>query len=1186
MEILKKIIITNKKRPILLNTEPRNDSSLSKTNQTCNNNNINKNINYISSYVNIQNSKMKLKKNIPKGTLNISFCKTGVNSDKNNNNQVNKECKFISYIDLGNNKIKKYSKNKKELSQETKYNYTQKKDLIINNNITNNISNNITNIILANNKKSNRVDENNSLLNKANEKNNNLTQRLQMQKRIIKNNKLERFSYNQIKNYKKNLTSRNSKNIDKIQDIKINSIKVITKNCKNKEKGKEDKIKIITERNKNNINTYYSSYINSCSNLNLNNKTYNSNIPMKNKSKKSLIKFKNITNNIELDINTKNIKLKKNYLQKLKENGACNSNSKKNFINFCPSMKHYEEFLPLNSNRNKTKADNDKNKIKNIKNNFYHYFKTKQNNKYIFTKIQKQYKPELNINLNDLKAFNQMKLLFDSRMTNGNMNKSFCDKNINSNFFINSSVTLRGNNKENNFKRINNTLISSNSKFKQDNKNNQKKTNIFKYKNKNDLMYNIYKNYKTDRSIGNNNYANNTYNNDESSNINIINIINNFNQKNVSCNKSFLANNIDLLKNQTIKGQKKKISLNIYKNIKKYFLSKSLQKNLDISNTNINYKNDNYNSYKEQYISNKANSYRNITYVSKEKDSKNYTKRKNPKYYSNQKKIHKKKMIINKNKNRCKKGNNFEYAEFKIKKNDLVNLLNLKSNNKKIFTKKLLKRNPKSSQNYSKDIYKINKPKNENKNNEINLSRETHNSLPLNFLKNILVMNSEHFGPKQSKKNDLIKKYNINIKNIQGRNSLIECKSFKMSYPYQNITSLNKKKKIKIEDIICNKDKKINYNRNNKGEKLIKENITKKEKKEKVDGKIMNKLSDIIFKSKSKDNKVHVTKYFHKSKTNQHLCNSNKNEINFHTQIKEEKTTLENKSEENLELKNKNNPQYLSEYILDILENFLLDEASYISNNYIDPNYLSSSNNTELTEEIRVVSINWLIMIIYKIFKFKENTLFLTVQIIDRFLSKKMLSVEKTELLILCSLILCSKHEEIDYVNMVESLQLSSYKFTKEEIINMQYEILNELNFELIIPTMNDYFSIFSSILNLNDIDINKGLFLLNIILVDYHIIKYPNFLISLAAVKLIYKKSINYLIKKLRYFFTKNKQDNFLTMVKEETILDKVCKKIKKMYKSYLNEKYKNIEEKFSDEKYKSVANLSEELIDVSDLE
>ena len=470
------------------------------------------------------------------------------------------------------------------------------------------------------------------------------------------------------------------------------------------------------------------------------------------------------------------------------------------------------------------------------------------------------------------------------------------------------------------------------------------------------------------------------------------------------------------------------------------------------------------------------------------------------------------------------------------------------------------------------------------------MNRETYNSLSINALKNILGINQEHFSPKLNKNNNLMKNYNISIKNIQGGN-MVHNKSFKLSNPYHNISSLNKKKKVKIEDIIRNKDKdkekKINNNKNIKKSKLIKdntENIKKKENKEKIEEKITNKENDNIFKSKSKPkDTTPLTKYFLKTEANKSNTNENQCELSFNKKINEGKDLKQ--YEIIHELKNRNNPQYLSEYIYDILENLLLDESSYISKNYIDSNYLFSFNNTELNEEIRAVSINWLIMIIYKIFKFKENTLFLTVQIIDRFLSKKILSVERTELLILCSLILSSKHEEIDYVNMVESLQLSSNKFTKEDIINMQYEILNELNFELILPTMNDYYNIYCTILNLSDIDTNKGLFLLNIVLVDYHIIKYPNFLISLGVVKLIYKKNIVWLIKRIRYFFIKNRQDKFLTIISDEKNLDLVCYKIKKIYKNYLDNKFKNIEEKFSDEKYHSVANESEELIDVSDI-
>ena len=665
MEILKKIIISNNKRPILLNTDSRNDNSLSKTNQTSKTNYINNK----SSYVNIQNSKIKLRKNIPMSKMNISFSKK--NNCNNNKNELSKECKLISYIDLGNNKNKKYKKIKQDISHDSKHNYTLKKDLIINNNITNNISNHITNIILTNNnnnnkshivrkypnnlKKSNRVENKNyiftsktknnnnineSHLNESN--NNNLSQQPQKKKRIIKNNLLiERYSYNCSKNIKNDLTSRNN-----------NSIK--TKFQKLKSKEKENKTKNITERNKSDIRTYFTSYINSSSNLNINKN--NANIPINKNNiinKKNLYKYKNITNNIELNLNTK--KLKQTSLKKLKEYQTYNSNSKKNLIKFTPSVKYPEDSLSINSINSKRNKISDKNNIMNNI-NYQQYIKTNRNtnnNNSFLTKIQKQYKPSLNININDIKNLNQMRSLFDKRITSANTNKSFGERNYNNISYINSSITIKGNFKPNLFNKLNHTLLGSESKSisKGNSKNKTKENNIFKYKNKNDIINNLYKNYKTDRSLSNYNKENNT--NDDNSNINIINIINNFNHKNISYNKSFLVNNTDILKNKTLKGQKRKISLNIYKNIKKYFLSKSLQKakNFDISNTYINYKSDNYNSYKEQYLYNKANSYRNISYVSKEKDlSKNYTKQKKPKYYSNQKKIHNKKIIINKKK--------------------------------------------------------------------------------------------------------------------------------------------------------------------------------------------------------------------------------------------------------------------------------------------------------------------------------------------------------------------------------------------------------------------------------------------------------------------------------------------------------------------------------------------------------
>ena len=50
--------------------------------------------------------------------------------------------------------------------------------------------------------------------------------------------------------------------------------------------------------------------------------------------------------------------------------------------------------------------------------------------------------------------------------------------------------------------------------------------------------------------------------------------------------------------------------------------------------------------------------------------------------------------------------------------------------------------------------------------------------------------------------------------------------------------------------------------------------------------------------------------------------------------------------------------------------------------------------------------------------------------------------------------------------------------------------------------------------------------------------------------------------------------------MIKDEKTIDKVCDKIKILYKKFILTKYKSIKEKFSEEEYNSVSNLSEEII------
>ena len=291
---------------------------------------------------------------------------------------------------------------------------------------------------------------------------------------------------------------------------------------------------------------------------------------------------------------------------------------------------------------------------------------------------------------------------------------------------------------------------------------------------------------------------------------------------------------------------------------------------------------------------------------------------------------------------------------------------------------------------------------------------------------------------------------------------------------------------------------------------------------------------------------------------------------NIHSTIVKSNLYMTKLLDKNLQ---KNNPQYLLEYLEDILINLLLEEYDFfINKKYIDPLYPKHEKCT-LTPEMRTIVVDWLVFVHNQIFKFKENTLFLTVQTLDRYFSKNYdVSPEKADFILLSIFNLISRIEETDYINSLETTQLSQNRFDAKDISNLQFEILDVLNFEVISPTMCDFFEIFSVILNLNEKEINQGFYLMNVILLDFHMLGYPNFILAIAVVKIVLgNKDKNY--KKLEEDILKiikeKKMDNFSDMIKEEKI-NKLSHSIKALYEFFLECDFVNIKNKFNEKNNK----------------
>ena len=106
----------------------------------------------------------------------------------------------------------------------------------------------------------------------------------------------------------------------------------------------------------------------------------------------------------------------------------------------------------------------------------------------------------------------------------------------------------------------------------------------------------------------------------------------------------------------------------------------------------------------------------------------------------------------------------------------------------------------------------------------------------------------------------------------------------------------------------------------------------------------------------------------------------------------------------------------------------------------------------ELNWHSRSVLIDWLIEVQWKL-KLLPETLFLTVNIIDRFLSKRSVSLVKLQLVGMAATLLASKYEEVLSPSISNFVYLSDNAYDEQELLKAERYMLHVLNFKLAYPS-------------------------------------------------------------------------------------------------------------------------------------
>ena len=117
----------------------------------------------------------------------------------------------------------------------------------------------------------------------------------------------------------------------------------------------------------------------------------------------------------------------------------------------------------------------------------------------------------------------------------------------------------------------------------------------------------------------------------------------------------------------------------------------------------------------------------------------------------------------------------------------------------------------------------------------------------------------------------------------------------------------------------------------------------------------------------------------------------------------------------------------------------------------VDFEYLSKVQN-EIKDTSRGFLVEWIIDV-HRKFRLLPETLYVTVSIVDRYLSKVQMKKASLHLLWVASLLIATKYEEIYAPELKDLLHISENKFTKEEVLQLEYEILNTLEFNFFVPS-------------------------------------------------------------------------------------------------------------------------------------
>ncbi|KAL0418416.1 UNVERIFIED_CONTAM: G2/mitotic-specific cyclin S13-6 [Sesamum radiatum] len=134
-----------------------------------------------------------------------------------------------------------------------------------------------------------------------------------------------------------------------------------------------------------------------------------------------------------------------------------------------------------------------------------------------------------------------------------------------------------------------------------------------------------------------------------------------------------------------------------------------------------------------------------------------------------------------------------------------------------------------------------------------------------------------------------------------------------------------------------------------------------------------------------------------------------------------------------------------AEYVEDMYNFYKLTEEDGRVQGYMD-------SQPEINSKMRSILVDWLIEV-HKKFELVPESLYLTINIVDRFLSVKTVPRRELQLVGISSMLIACKYEEIWAPEVSDFIAISDNAYVREQVLLMEKAILGKLEWYLTVPT-------------------------------------------------------------------------------------------------------------------------------------